>query len=264
MFALLVSLSLSFTSFNSSLFSRIHRQSRINHFECFNLVRVIDRELHRSNQTGTSDSIDTFKKNLDEHCSKIPEPRRSVCSNISAKFDTIVDYLKDKKRTDFICTKLGFPRINSSKRIVSMEDCRKIVKAIKKDFARRQSRNNSTFLNGSSIFNQLLKKKQQHQQEEKEKQGLMLLEQEEKSNTSPTNILLPFQKRIPKPCRKLETELQPLCSILSRLMIRTMRKDIDIEQTPAQICHKLEDLHLITLAHSQSKDHKENSKDAAK
>lgn len=100
---------------------------RIRHFECFNIVRMIDRMEHANKKE------DEIKKALETHCEKLEDPRKNICVQIvPSQVEKINGLLKEKKRPDFICDSLGFSREFGHGRVISKEKCAALVDSVKK------------------------------------------------------------------------------------------------------------------------------------
>jgi hypothetical protein len=103
---------------------------RFEHFECFSIVSIVEREL----QGGKSEADITTT--LNTHCAGLQDPRQNICTTIvTGQVRRIIDTLNEKKRPGFVCEILGFARGNGGARPVSKDACLKIVDLIRTDGA---------------------------------------------------------------------------------------------------------------------------------
>jgi hypothetical protein len=99
---------------------------RVRHFECFNVVRIIDRATRSDKEaTAISDEVSA-------HCNKLPNPRKEICSAIiAASLANITAQLADTRRPDAICESLGYPRPFAGGREITAERCASVVDLVK-------------------------------------------------------------------------------------------------------------------------------------
>lgn len=140
--------------------------ARIAHFECFNLVRLIENfqrhskmslqasaRLLESNETTTTQSpsqpqridqsihktLGEYVEDLKSTCSKLPPSRQAVCEDVlsASNVKKILDYLNELRRPDYICSQLGYIRGSpSTHRLINKDVCIKVINAMKSDVNR--------------------------------------------------------------------------------------------------------------------------------
>ncbi|KAK8853958.1 hypothetical protein M9Y10_016506 [Tritrichomonas musculus] len=146
--------------------------SRIAHFECFNIVRLIEHEIRKiegpfrrqapsaiqqhaagnaTSTNGTSSSTQTGsssdgKVNLNEiiqalskNCDRLTDTRNAVCKDVLTEENVrkIYDFIKVGKRPDYICSTIGYKRVvPSTSRIINKKICKQVIDLIKVDFNR--------------------------------------------------------------------------------------------------------------------------------
>ncbi|OHT16025.1 hypothetical protein TRFO_13511 [Tritrichomonas foetus] len=278
MLAFLLSLALSTGTEN-----QVDRSSRISHFECFNIVRVIERELQHINQ---SSQIPALRTKMAEHCEKLEGQRKDVCTKVTTEesFAKIQEYLKQLKRPDFICTQLGYPRGATGTRVINTKVCSSIVNLIKRDLLRSRMFNGTHFVPSNAtrrFFNHTKLSNHTTPVAPAQPAAAALLEDPPVNNQQApvapaanhsrdlahpipvngshnanfTHLTPPirrhfntfFRRKSPRACDMVSPDDRVVCHVLTRLIVRTMRREVMQNVTSSEICKKLEDLHLITL-----------------
>jgi hypothetical protein len=93
-------------------------EERLRHFECFNVVRIIEHSLH-SNKSATA-----ITDELTSHCAKLTDPRKAICEAlVPAHIGNVTAQLSANQRPDVICESLGFVRHFGGGRVVSEAQC---------------------------------------------------------------------------------------------------------------------------------------------
>jgi hypothetical protein len=101
-------------------------QDRIRHFECFNIVRVIERE-SRANK-----SRPEISSGLMTHCSRLNDFRQNICAAIvPGRITEALGLLEQKRRPDFVCEMLGYSRWFGNSRFVSEATCIKVIDEVR-------------------------------------------------------------------------------------------------------------------------------------
>jgi hypothetical protein len=120
--------------FALSVSSSDNPDDRIRHLECFDIVRGVEHALQ-----GGKKEPDMLGP-LRDHCATLPDSRKNICTTIiTIHLRGIIDLLQEKKRPDFVCDFLGYPRRFGTNRIIPNDNCVRIVEAL---------RNESSYDNG--------------------------------------------------------------------------------------------------------------------
>jgi hypothetical protein len=228
---------------------------RIHHFECFNIVRSIERET----KEGKTEAEITSR--LSAHCDHLEDMRKNIClSLIPSQIPRIAALIAEKKTPDVICEDLGFARNFGSGRLIRTDQCTKFVDLIRQDYAKRPKEgkadgvdeNDPKHSNRKRIA---LEKPHTERGEDFRRAALDRLDR-------PFPEREPFRNRqgysrasrgygpTSTFCKDLDHEERIVCHILSRLVLRGMEDDLEAGTEATEICKKLEEKHLIKLTES--------------
>jgi hypothetical protein len=120
-----------FPRHDHSDFARRLPDDRIRHFECFNLVRVIQRE------TAAGKTELDVTNSLSTHCDRLDDIRKNICiAIVPGQVPKIVELLGEKKTPDVICESLGFTRTFGAGRVIPRDQCTSNVELIRKEYAK--------------------------------------------------------------------------------------------------------------------------------
>jgi hypothetical protein len=196
------------TDAKNSLRPRL-KESRIRHFECFNVVRLVEqgRQMGRSRANLTA-----F---LESHCERLIDPRRDIClSIVPDKVRQILLFLEDNKPHEEICSSLGFKRIAGPGRVIEKDQCIRIVDLVKADRAKQQN-TSRTSVGGRDSTEQF----------------------------SGFFRHLAFRRRFASGseiCREVEENDRKTCHIVARLVLRTMPAAIEEGASSRALCSELQ------------------------
>jgi hypothetical protein len=180
---------------------------RIRHFECFNVVRIVDRAT-RDNKDGTSDE-------LSAHCNKLHNPRKEIClALVPSQVANITAQLAEKRRPDEICESLGYARHFGGGREITSERCARVVDLVRD--------------NPASAPEEAAAKEP----------GLKLPKPFGKNGLT---RLFGFSPA----CKSIAPEERIVCHVISRFVARA--DDLDSKATADEICEKLVTKHLIKI-----------------
>jgi hypothetical protein len=216
MLALLLSLSLSEPETVRSVPRPPTSESRIRHFECFNIVRLTEHSVTIGR------SPENITALLTTHCDKIADTRKNIClSLVPAKIPTILAQLQDKKHPEDICTSLGFERLVTYSRTMEKEKCVKIVDQLKE-----YQKTNESIADAEPRFPKL-------------------------PGSALSGSKLGFQRRFfgaPKFCREMEKEDRISCNIVTRVALRKTKTELDTGVASATICDKLQETKYLNFS----------------
>jgi hypothetical protein len=103
--------------------------SRLRHFECYNIVRIIDH----NKKAGNADSYSVDY--LSTHCARLQDFRRNICQTlVPSRFANISAQLAEKRRPHQICDSLGFARSAAAGScVVSRDQCARFADKAKRE-----------------------------------------------------------------------------------------------------------------------------------
>jgi len=207
---------------------------RLRHFECFNIVRVIEHE----SQSGKSEAEITT--GLTNHCNHLEDHRRNICETIvPSQIPRVLELLKDKKRPDFVCEVLGFARGFGSGRLVSKANCITIVDSIRKEPG------------DEPVRPKVLDDEQMRERVWTERDGRPVRMRFDRPDDRFDRMLPMRLPRGPEICQAMDGDQKTVCMVLSRLVLRGMKEELRSGMSSEEICQKLEERHLIKLTDSE-------------
>jgi hypothetical protein len=196
-----------------------HSHERVRHFECFNVIRIIDHAI----RDGKSTSAITDE--LSSHCTKLADPRKNICQSIvPLHISNITTQLSDKKHPDEICESLGFIR-HFSGRVISTSQCVRFVNLTRFEVAA-----------------------QTESSDEKKKSLLPLPRPFSKLGSVLSKRSFRRFFGFSSVCKDVTADERIGCHVISRLVGRELPENIDRNVTNLEICQKLNDRHLIKLS----------------
>jgi hypothetical protein len=191
-------------------FSPIHLENEsesLRHFECFNLLRMLNHELHKEK------NVSTLTVDFTSHCSKLSDTRKNVCLSIfPSRLTFVVSELKENKQPDSICDSLGFPRNVFPSQVVSKSQCEKVVQLIRKEG--KKAVNSDT--NSLEKFPQTLKRG-----------GFDRLSLNKLFGLSTV-------------CKSIASEDRMSCLLISRKILQEFQEELDHGISEQEICAKME------------------------
>jgi hypothetical protein len=186
---------------------------RLRHFECFNVIRQIDRRLreHKSPENVTAE--------LTAHCSKLRDFRQNIClSLIQLNISNITIQLSEKRLPGVICETLGYTRPFTGGRLVTPGQCEKYVDLVR------------VGLSGNS------ESKSAHLPKPFQKKKGVL------EKGADRKVL-----QLPTVCKSFNPEQRLACLMIGRLAYRSLQTQTDKNETSAEICKKFHNKHFIRL-----------------
>jgi hypothetical protein len=215
MFAVLTFLSTS--ALNESLAKHDVPIDRLRHFECFNVVRLIDREVRGGKQ------VADITADLTGHCKKLSEARKKVCLDvISAHVPAIVAQITNKTRPDAVCDSIGFRRPLSGARSIGLDQCVKFVNLVREDGSDSKDSKNR-------------------------------LPKPFKTKTGAQGAsTLHGRFDVNAACKSFAAEEKLSCHIITRLASKGFLNELQKDARSDAICHKLDEKRLIKLVKPNS------------
>jgi hypothetical protein len=228
---------------------------RIHHFECFNIVRAIDRETHAGK---TPEEITTA---LSTHCDRLDDVRKNICvSIIPNRVPRILELMAEKKGPDAVCEALGFSRSFGGGRLIAKDQCVKYVDLVREDHAKNPKGESRSHidpkdaekrferLGGNSAGEQVREFKKRHQDLREDVLGKSGNELDSVKEGLRHRLDAGFAHPGPGVCKDLDHEQRLVCHVVSRLVLRGMIEELESGMDSGEICKKLEEKHLIKLA----------------
>jgi hypothetical protein len=203
---------------------RAHNEERLRHFECFNIVHRIRRQI----KSGRSQENVTAE--FTNYCDKLEDPRKNICLTlIPSQIPTIVTQLETQSHPDEVCQTLGFSRSSERARAVTKEQCTNIVGLVKsahesKDSKDTGSADTPTNHSRSSFFGAV---------------GLG-----RKFGRDPSGRPLVSSLSV---CKEFPVDQKLLCHVISRVVSRRMHDELEKGTTADEICTKLDERKLIKI-----------------
>jgi hypothetical protein len=214
-------------------FSRLDpHDDRHSQFECFEVVRIVDREFHGGKSATEISSI------VESRCASLYERRKNVCLGIASnQTQRIIDLLTEKKRPDFICEVLGYPSDSARERAISKEKCLKIVESFRSDTNETEPEPRPLPLRPIGLREDVARP--------------VIAEGDPRPfglrDTPRKSFAERHLRHGPPVCRKVEPEDRMPCLILARFVKRGMAQELKDGASAGEICKKLEDRGMIRL-----------------
>jgi hypothetical protein len=190
---------------------------RVGHFECFNIVRLVEHGLT------VGRSIDNITDLLTSHCHKLSGTRKMICLTIVPdKIPPILTELEQKKHPEDICGALGFKRVITYSRAMTREKCVSIIDQLKVS--------------------------------EKKTEPVATVDQERSPRSAGgSTIGYPkgFQRKffaVPKFCGEMEKDDRISCNIVTRVTMRKLKNDVDTGVSSGVICDKLQETNYVNFS----------------
>ena len=191
---------------------------RVCHFECFNIVRQMERAVNDGKEA------DTIKSEIGKHCEKLSAPRNETCKKMVDSTDKVIGMLKEGKRPDFICDSLGYTRHFRLTTEIPKDKCVAVIDALKK-------RTHDT------TFPRL-------------PMGPKVLEDDEKKQIFKPirGPLIPFARRFGV-CKDFENpQDRMVCQIISRIAFHDMHKELEQGVESGAICDAMKEKGLVKFS----------------
>ncbi|OHS92953.1 hypothetical protein TRFO_12137 [Tritrichomonas foetus] len=199
---------------NITIYKLQMAEDRISNFECFNIVRLVNRQIQSGSSLNQTNTL------IHDYCDKINGLRKEVCMSISKdKIPQIVALLHEEKTTEFVCDEIGYRKRSFGQRTpISLKDCEIVVDKIKSNF----------FLNSekSKINNS--------QYEPTKEQFVSFLMRRFFVATGPI-------------CRDFPTETKLACYVISRIISKNFLPDISRRIPSKLVCKNLAAMHQIKI-----------------
>lgn len=226
---------------------------RMGHFECFNVVRSVER-LVRGGK-----SVEEITKELDGHCEKVKDPRKNICVQIIPnQIGKIVDFVQEKKRPDYICDMLGYSFNFGSSRLIAKDKCMKYVDAVKSGMSEAHDRRPSLL---SIDHDAKVEEMRKHALEPRDLKKLPFgldhhhhrLERPDPNRIMDHHHILHHIRPGAHICHEIEDhEERTVCHIVVRQAMREMKPELE-KETSEKICDLMNEKKLIKLTEEQVK-----------
>jgi hypothetical protein len=237
---------------------------RIRHFECFNLVRLIERE------TQAGKGKEEITKVLDEHCARLDDVRKNICTAINpGQVTKILELMTEKKRPEFICEFLGFARSSGSGRLLPKTQCTSIVDRIRgengpapaarpaieplSDTSASANTSNPATDDKISRFRNINREPKIPSLADHQPRpfGLHRTFEDHLRPFGRSHFGFRHMLHGPEFCRNLEPEQAMACQMIARLVSRELRDELKSGAGSGEICQKLHDRKLIKLTEAE-------------
>ncbi|OHT17176.1 hypothetical protein TRFO_41244 [Tritrichomonas foetus] len=208
--------------------------AKVYHFECFNIVRQVEREIMHDGD------IANVMLSLKEHCQKLPEKRKAICSSIieEEKIKKVYQLIQNnQERPESICATIGYPRVFGGRKAISQSQCVQILDLIKEENEKmKQSRKAEDNFNKDNDNN-----------DENDDNHIRGRPKSPRRKDRDSSHLIVGTKV----CNNFDEKDKMLCHIITRLAMRAARTEIEEGAESLAICKKLENQHLIQMESSE-------------
>jgi hypothetical protein len=194
------------------------------YFQCFNIVRAIERE------TSSGKSESEVLSGLAAHCDRLTDDRKNICLTIVPdQVPTILGHLREKRRPDFVCELIGFLRSKIGTRVMSADTCTTLVDALLKD------RRPDHPLRGPDDNPEA---------------------DDRPRAFPPRRAAGDFIPKMPGPgvCHGVAEDARDACMLLSRFVLRGMRTEVEEGMSAEKICERLDEQKLIQITKGKQND----------
>jgi hypothetical protein len=205
-----------------------HRE-RIGHFECFNIVRVIERENRANKSTAEiASGLSTYCKHLDDY-------RKEICEALVPRhIESALKMIKDQRRPDFVCELLGYSRFFGASRVIARDVCIQVIDDIRDSGDRENMKRPAVRRSDDGerpIAGEATRRKDGDQ-----------VGKEDGDTTSRRRETTPHGPRV---CNRLDGEAKGACVAVWRVVSRGMRDELQSGATSDEICERLSERNLI-------------------
>jgi hypothetical protein len=198
---------------NTSILTRPISFERLRHFECFNIVRIIDHAVRDGK--GAAD----VTTELTAHCAKLEDSRKNICTSlVPSKVAAITADVSNKTRPDVICEGLGYARPFGGSRQITAAQCAKYVELVRTELA----------AGGKDEKAHLPKPFKKREGE----LGRGVFGKVFAGSAA---------------CKGVEGDERFSCRVIARLISRALRSDVEKAKPASELCQNLGEKHLIKL-----------------
>jgi hypothetical protein len=220
-----------------------HRE-RIGHFECFNIVRVIERE-NRANKSSAE-----IASGLSRYCEHLDHYRKEICEALVPRhIESALKMIKDQRRPDFVCELLGYSRFFGASRVIARDVCIQIIDDIRDSGDRENMKRPAVRRSDDGERPMAREATRRREGDQVGKEDSETTSRHRKTmlhgDEAPPALARTRALHGPGVCNRLDGEAKVACVAVWRVVSRGMRDELQSGATSDEICERLSERNLI-------------------